>query len=309
MAQAAGQTPTDLEVRTQAGGVVRWPLKVVVFNAHGGRRLETIVALLRDHPVLRQAAVLMLCEADRGLARSNRRHVAAEIAGALEMSYAHGPEFSLRPETAETAAPCVGNALLSRAPLTGVELLALPGRDAMMRSFGMVGTPKGLIAKVVVEGLAVRLGVAHLDSRWSPTGRELQMRVFLESFAGGGPAIIGGDWNTTTANFERPDWLPRLAAHLLLDPRRLRRPERYEPLFRRLGERGFHMRGANARLKPTFTPSALVPSFLRPKLDWLAARGLRPLPGSAAAVPARGRWGSRRISDHDFVVCSFEPPA
>jgi hypothetical protein len=94
-----------------------------------------------------------------------------------------------------------------------------------------------------------------------------------------------------------------LLARMLFDPRRLRRPEPYEPLFGLLERAGFEYRDANAPLEPTFTPSALIPPFMRAKLDWIALRRLRTVPGSARVIRARRRL--RRISDHDFVVCDF----
>jgi hypothetical protein len=51
--------------------------------------------------------------------------------------------------------------------------------------------------------------------------------------------------------------------------------------------------------------SRLVPPLWRPKLDWIAARGIRPVKGSAAVVSARTSILGRRVSDHDFVMCEF----
>jgi hypothetical protein len=62
---------------------------------------------------------------------------------------------------------------------------------------------------------------------------------------------------------------------------------------------------ANLPLVPTFALATLMPPFIRPKLDWIAVRELRPLPGSARVVRATRSW-SRRISDHDFIVCDLE---
>jgi len=77
-------------------------------------------------------------------------------------------------------------------------------------------------------------------------------------------------------------------------------------LFERLRETGFKIAGANASGKATFTPSRLVPPIVRPKLDWLALRGLKPLAGSAVVVPARMSFFAPRFSDHDFIMCIVE---
>jgi len=44
---------------------------------------------------------------------------------------------------------------------------------------------------------------------------------------------------------------------------------------------------------------------MRPKLDWIALRGIAALPGSAAVVPARNSIWSARFSDHDFITCEI----
>jgi len=74
-------------------------------------------------------------------------------------------------------------------------------------------------------------------------------------------------------------------------------------------EAGFDTAGANVAGTATFTPSRLVPPILRPKLDWLALRGLKPVTGSAAVVPARMSLFSPRFSDHDFIMCIVETQA
>jgi hypothetical protein len=45
---------------------------------------------------------------------------------------------------------------------------------------------------------------------------------------------------------------------------------------------------------------------MRPKLDWLAVRELRPIAGTAAVVPPRSPILMRRASDHDFVTVDLE---
>jgi endonuclease/exonuclease/phosphatase family metal-dependent hydrolase len=257
--------PTVPEVSNHAGSVLRWPLTVVAFNVHGDRRLPSTIDVLKEHHVLRLAAVVVLCEAVRVLSDRDRRHVAEHVAAALGMNYAYVPVFHFRGERRVQGRRAVGNALLARAPLTEIDMIELPGRDATMRRLGLLGTPKGLTASVSVEGQPVRLDVAHLDNRWNPSGRELQMRRFLAVFAATGPPLIGGDWNTTTADLGRPGWLLDLATGFMVDRQRLRRPEPYEPLFSQLDQRGFETRNANARPKPTFTPSGLVPRFFAAK--------------------------------------------
>jgi endonuclease/exonuclease/phosphatase family metal-dependent hydrolase len=151
----------------------------------------------------------------------------------------------------------------------------------------------------------VTLGVAHLERLTNPTGRAIQMADLIAAIPTDGPAVIGGDFNTTSADLSRPRELARLAFRLLREPRRLQRPEAHEPLFEQLNRAGFTFEGANLPLVPTFTPATPVPRFIRPKLDGVATRGIRPLPDSARVVCATRSWG-RRISDHDFIACDLE---
>ncbi len=166
-----------------------------------------------------------------------------------------------------------------------------------------VGQRGGVIAEINLGGRTVTLALAHLENRVGPEVRAQQMAQFLDSLPSDGPAVIAGDFNTTTADLWNRRECMGLLARMLVEPRRLRRPEPYEPLFGLLERAGFEYREANCPLEPTFTPSGLIPAFMRAKLDWIALRRLGAVPGSAYVIRARRRL--RRISDHDFVVCDF----
>ena len=276
-------------------------LKVVAFNSRGGSFLGEIVDRLR-RPPLSDPDVILLCEADWGLKRSNRCEMAAELAAAMRMSFAFVGEFGIwRPEGLQPNA-FMGNAILSSRPLADIDALALP-RGFLRRRVRYLGAPAGLIAKIVVNGKPITLGVAHLNSRWNPDGRDQQMREFMGALPRDGAAIIGGDFNTTTIDLRTPSLMMKAAPLFLLTPWRFRRPQPWEPLFERLGKAGFETRGANAPGRATFTFSRAIPPWVRPKLDWIALRRLKPEPRSAAVVPARNGMLSRRFSDHDFVTC------
>ena len=284
--------------------VERRMLKVVAFNAQGGRFINEIVRRLR-RPPLEESDVILLSEVDCRLRRSDRREVAAELAAELAMSFAYFGEFAIPcPEGAPVS--FIGNAILSSRPLSDVRPLPLSSFFPRRRVRRLLGGPAGIVARIVVNGHPLALGIAHLNSRSNPTGRELQMRQYLQGFPKDAAAVIGGDFNTTTVDLHSPASLIRVTALCLMQPGRFRHPQRWEPLFECLSQAGFQTDGANASGKPTFAPSRLIPPMLRPKLDWLALRGLNPIPGSAAAVPARTTPWSRRFSDHDFVTCQVQ---
>ena len=277
-------------------------LKVVAFNARGSGSLDKISVLLR-RPPLSFPDVILLTEMDWRMRRSGRRETAAELAADLGMSFAHNGEFGIARPQGEPIS-FVGNAILSNRPLADVRVLPM-ANNWIRRSRWPVGGPAGLAAKVLVNRRPIVLGVAHLNSRWNPSGRERQMTQFLEGFPAG-TAIFGGDFNTTTVELRSPASFIKVMALALLQPHRFRNPRRWEPLFERLREAGFDTAGANVNRMPTFTPSRLVPPIVRPKLDWLALRGLKPIAGSAAVVPARTSFIARRFSDHDFIMCVVE---
>jgi hypothetical protein len=128
----------------------------------------------------------------------------------------------------------------------------------------------------------------------------------MAAFPSRGRAIFGGDLNTTTTELAGPSSLFGVAAQMIASPRRFRAPESREPLFDRLKERGLEIDGVNAKYRSTFTFSGLIPRLMRPKLDWLAVRGLRPVAGTAAVIAPKQSIFSRRASDHDFVTVALE---
>jgi endonuclease/exonuclease/phosphatase family metal-dependent hydrolase len=283
------------------------PLRVVAFNAQGGSRFDGILRCFA-RPPLRTAAVILLSEMDSGTLRSGRRKVASELAEALGMSCAYVPEFGLISSDG-TMRAYLGNAILAREPMDDVIAISLPkvsNRELHLpRSLGRLrrqGSQVAIVARVKVRGKAIHLSIAHLDSRAHPNGRDLQIATMFEGFPPAGPAIFGGDLNTTTVELINPASIPMVLRGMLLNSKRFRHPEAYEPLLARLSAAGFEIRGANAEGRATFTFGRAIPPWMRPKLDWIALRGLSPVPGSARVIPARPGFFARRVSDHDFIA-------
>ncbi len=276
-------------------------LKVVAFNAKGGARLDGILRCLQRAP-LAGADLIFLCEADWRHERSAWREFAAELAAVLKLSFAFLAEFGVPVEAGESTT-LKGNAILSSQPLQNAFAIPIPNRFVHRRLARMGGGPAGLVASIHLGGRPVTVGVVHLNSRWDPPGREAQMREFLAGLPPQGPAIIGGDWNTTTLGLHGRSAFMLAGCRFILQLRRLSDPRKWEPLFVRLAQAGFVIEHANAPGKRTFVPSRLVPPIIRPNLDWIAVRDLEPIRGSARALPARPGWSAPRVSDHDFIMC------
>lgn len=287
-------------------------LKVVLLNAAGGKRFRQLAACL-ERPPLRGADVVLLCEinAKPSTEESHGAEIAIGLGEALGMSCAYIPEFGLKPPGGEIFS-YIGNAILSAAPFDDVTAVAMHRpRTPMawpvhMRRWERIGVPAGLVTRIKLGGKDVAVGVAHLHSRCPPAERGRQMATYLESFPASGRAIFGGDLNTTTTELSTRAMIWATARRIIADPDRFHAPQAYEPLFEHLRRAGLEVDGANVPNRPTFTFSGLIPRRLRPKLDWLAVRELRPLARTAAVVPPRSRILMRRLSDHDFVTVELE---
>ena len=275
-------------------------VKVVVFNAQGGGNLEGIVRCLQQPP-LAGADIVLLCEADWRNRRAMGREFAAEVAEALNLSLAFVPQFGERVKTGSPIA-FTGNAILCSQPLEDISAVSIPNRFTHRRLARMVGAPAGMVARARFGAKTINIGAVHLNSRWNPEGRARQMSEYLAKLPEG-PAIIGGDLNTTTLELPNRKSLVMAPLKLALEPWRLSDPRRWERLFTHLEKVGFNVDGANLPGKRTYTFSKLWPRFMRPNLDWIALRGLKPVRGSARVVSAQPSFFSQRVSDHDFVMC------
>jgi endonuclease/exonuclease/phosphatase family metal-dependent hydrolase len=313
---AAGAKPTPyfppIVVNRVARRRTQARLRVVLLNAAGGRKFHEILACLK-RPPLRDADVILLCEVNTGLKRRRGRELATDLGEALEMSSAYIREFGLIPPGSESEiAWYMGSAILSAAPLEEVAAVAMhqPPTPAAWprwtRHWSRVGAPTGAVAKVKFGGEELTVGVAHLHSRCTPAERARQMASYMEAFPAAGRAIFGGDLNTTTTELSSRALMIATAWRMIANPARFRAPQAYEPLFDHLRARGLEIEGVNAANRATFTFSGLIPRSMRPKLDWLAVRELRPIAGTAAVVSPRGSIWSRRVSDHDFLTVDLE---
>lgn len=280
----------------------RSALKVAVLNVAGGADYHAILDCL-SRPPLADAGTLLVCEASWRMPKHGWVEFAPRLAAALKMSFVFVPGFGRVGRDGELRT--IGNAILCAQPLEDFRAVTLSKPPFKFYRHPLVGAHQAVLASIKVDGRRVTMGVAHLERRWDPEGRGRQMDDFLSAIGNEAPVIIGGDLNTTTIDMDRRCELLRAAAAIVLHPRRFREPRPHEPLFERIKEHGFSIEEANVPGVPTFTVSRFVPPLWRPKLDWIAARGIRPVKGSATVVPARTSILGRRVSDHDFVMCEF----
>ncbi|MDR6290418.1 endonuclease/exonuclease/phosphatase family metal-dependent hydrolase [Inquilinus ginsengisoli] len=293
----AAQVPALTAVEHRPGPDESAPLpgrlRVAAWNAERLKYAAPSAALLRG------ADVVLLTEADIGMARSGNRHTVRDLAEALGMGWAYGVEFvelglgdSRECEwhaDEDNRIGLHGNAILSRHRLVDPVIIPLDAGGTWFA--GRTGSQRRLGGRMA---LAARLDsprplwlvAAHLESHSDAADRGRQAERLVAAIdrlvpAGAG-VVLGGDFNTT----EAPGPLDATGA---------------EPLFAVLRDAGFDWRRCNApgptqRTRPDGTP---VPPFA--KLDWLFTRNAEAeAPETIAAVDAEGQ----AISDHEVVAAT-----
>jgi endonuclease/exonuclease/phosphatase family metal-dependent hydrolase len=346
----AAENFTDEAARARLESSPR-SIRATAWNIERGKRLAGIADALASHPDIGASDVLLLTELDYGMARTGNRFVARELARSLRLNYAFAPcyvalnkgsGFEARADGENTLA-LHGNAVLSRWPLRNAHSLALPnGKDKMRGKEKRLGSQRAVVADVEHPLGAFRVVSLHLDAHSSQAHRRRQMALVLSHLASLGPALpalVGGDWNTTTYNASRAVYsIAGFFRRVLMGVRTVMRdhyphPERWfeRGLFREIERRGFSWRGLNAPGAGTLHYSSddwaahanlgeWVPQWCfwfinwalaknegrcSLKLDWFAGRGVAPAHDSPPRVVGNLRDGGGPLSDHDPIVLDF----
>lgn len=240
-------------------------VRAVAWNIERGLRLDEIIRTLERHPMLNHADVLLLTELDYGMARTEHRFVAREIAKSLKLNYVFAPCYINLNKgsglevhmTGENTQALHGNALFSRFPLSRAHSLALPnGKDKMRGNEKRLGRQTAVIADVELPSGSARLVSLHLDAHSTQRHRHLQMKLVLDhldSLQPQLPVLIGGDWNTSTYNSRRAlysivGFFRRVlmgVGHVIEN--HYLHPDRWfeRGLFKELVRRGYDYRGLN----------------------------------------------------------------
>lgn len=326
-------------VRGEAPAKERY--RVVAWNLERGIELEGQLQAFREHSYLREADLLLLTETDVGMARSRNRDVARELARELGLHFAFAPCYinlakgSGREHDVEgeNEVGLHGNAILSRYPLESARVIPLQnGKDKMAGREKRLGSQAALAVEVRFPRLPLTAVAVHLDAQSRQTHRRDQVREVLRALEGAGPAIVGGDWNTTTHNSSRPVhailgyWL-RVVLGVDRSIQHYLHPYRWfeRELFESLAAHGFDYGEANVLGERTMSYDvacgktrdnlgewipdwcfAFIQWALKNhqgrcplKVDWFATRGLR---ASNPVVIHDLREGRERpLSDHDAI--------
>ena len=291
------------------------PARVVFWNAERLKYLDGSIRMLTATP----ADAFVLCELDVGMARTGNKHTVAALADALGAGYVFGTEFvelglgDLREQASFAGQTNVsglhGAGFVSRCRLARPALVRLEtsGRwfDGAFHE-RRVGGRIAMLAELDVGGTPVVLVTAHYESHTDTADRLLQTQVMLDAidaYAPGKPVLIGGDFNTSTFTLEQKRSEAHVAGALAIDPERLVSPQRYEPMFALLKDRGYGwdrcnvLRQGTQRTRPDGTPK---PPF--GKIDWLFSRGL--VCTDPAVLPAVDNDGVA-VSDHEALAVTI----
>jgi endonuclease/exonuclease/phosphatase family metal-dependent hydrolase len=253
---------TNERVSDKAGaGAIR----ATAWNVERGQRLEGVLRVLGEHPLMSRSDVLLLTELDYGMARSGNLHVTRKLAGALGMAYAFAPCYINLSKGSglesgaegENALALHGNAVLSRWPIARAWSVALPnGKDKMKGREKRLGSQRAVVCDVEHPSGSLRAVSLHLDAHSSQRHRQRQMKVvldFVESLSPRLPVLVGGDWNTSTYDSSRAVYsIVGFFRRVLMGVGRVMenhylRPDRWfeRGLFRELDARGFRFRELN----------------------------------------------------------------
>lgn len=301
-------------------------LRVAQWNIETGRRARAVASQIESDRILPWADVILVNEADHGMARSGNLHVARVIGEQLGMHVAFCPaHIELTPGVGDDPAAggenhesLQGNAVLSRHPIIEARVIQLPVCfEPYEFHEKRYGHRNCLLTKLSVHGNDLWAGAVHLEVRNTPRCRAHQMRHLLarlpvqpaEAF------VLGGDFNSN--GFRRGSrWRTIGAAWRLLSRppevirEQLRHPERgAEPLFSIAADYGFTWADLNsddatatAALEILEDASMLpgpIARWARPrllpfhgrldfKLDWLLGRNIRALRRGEERDPLSG---------------------
>ncbi len=233
-----------------------------------------------------------------------------------------------------------GLSMFSRYPMKNVHAVPLPnGKDKMWGKEKRLGYLRALVAEIEHPAGAFRAVTVHLDAHCSREHRRKQIKIILDHLETLPelPTLIGGDWNTTGFNSQSGTraifgyWRRVMMGPKNVALNHLPHPERYfeRRLFGDLESRGFSFRDLNNLGKGTlhydvgsiekntnlrdwvpewcfpfiFWAAGRVGGKVSTRLDWFAAKGLKPAPGTTPETIG-GLFDKEDIplSDHDAIT-------
>ncbi|HEY7498596.1 MAG TPA: endonuclease/exonuclease/phosphatase family protein [Vicinamibacterales bacterium] len=170
-------------------------LKIVTWNIERGLAYGSILAVLRQL----DADVLLLQEVDRDCRRTDYRHVARDLAHALDMNWVAAGEFQEIGEGRRGVPAITGQATLSKFPIQRPAVLRFKAQDRWRWSINPAQPRRGGRMALASETGGVIVYNTHIESGGREKLKRRQIGEILahqsSTIAPGAPVIIGGDFN------------------------------------------------------------------------------------------------------------------
>lgn len=184
--------------------------RALAWNLERGIHHEGILNLLKNHPEMARADILFLTETDIGMARTDNKNIARDLAKSLGFNYVFAPAYlNLCKGNAveghyqgENELSLHGNVFMSRFPIENIRTVSLKNcKDKMKGKEKRIGCQKAILVDVAFPFKKVTCVVAHLDAHSSQRQRASQMTSIMNGLEGNRhPVLLGGDLNTSTYN-------------------------------------------------------------------------------------------------------------
>ncbi len=323
------------------------PIRITAWNIERGMQIDRIVETILNHSVLSKTDVFLFTETDDGMGRSGNVNVTQVLSEKLNMFGVFVPAYynldqGNGAEAALAKAPnskgLQGNAIVSRFPIGDVQTVKLPNtKDHMRGNERQIGNEYAIIANIRHPKIKFDAICVHLAAHSSRAQRADQMQQVANVMKERkNPAIVGGDFNTSTYNsnkawrailsFWRRVFMGNAITH------HYPFPERYfeKKLFNTLEKVGFTLDGYNVEGGCTLHYDFNDPFFrlslgdwlpqwcfnfidwaLKPhngkcsfKLDWFLGRDLKPRQAFIVEDLPRSK---NRLSDHDPIIVDIAP--
>ncbi len=291
------------------------PASVISWNIERGYQVNDIA----DHIANIDADVVLLTEVDYGMARTGQLNIARELSSRLGMNFTFAVEYLelglgserergiFRGQT--NSVGFHGAAILSKAQLIRPALVRLESSGNWYTheyDERRIGGRMALIATILLDDQPTTFCTTHFENRSTPQIRAEQMGVLLTAiqlYSQESPVIIGGDFNTNTAERNRDDWEAYQVEKESVNPGYFANPIAHEPMFEVAAQWGYEWRNCNIDGPTTRLHTWQPANKPRSKLDWFFTKGLKSQ-GPAIISSKYDKTGAI-LSDHDMLRVSI----
>jgi endonuclease/exonuclease/phosphatase family metal-dependent hydrolase len=331
-----------LSNKNESGEMVR----LVSWNIERGKQLDGIINYFKEHLELSKADIILAIECDNGMGRTANRNVARELAEALGMNYCFAPSYLVLSKGAlgetnhkeENTTALHGTAILSKFPIIVAKSVEVsPVKEVFHSSEKRLGSKKGLVVQIKINGKTIGIGAIHIDLSSDATDRAKQLLEVTKAIPNSDMQLVGGDFNCSTFNLRTKWGLFKQIVKKYFTVGFKGAIENYmtpeknfdKPMFDILSYNGFDFNQLNNRNKGTIyfdindilhnekTKKFVPPFFMRYldrklkpwngcvplKIDWFAGKNIKTIHAETIEKPA---FQNVLLSDHNPIFVDIE---